>query len=61
MTYAFDGATMWMLRQDDYDGNTNIDGNECVDPFLEADGTIACAARSADPRRVNLAPSSGVS
>lgn len=35
--WVYDGSRVWILSQDSYDSPPDIDGNECVDPVIEAD------------------------
>lgn len=45
IAYAFDGARMWVLSQDDYGGSTKIDGQECVGPVPSDTGGFDCMER----------------
>ncbi len=35
--WVSDGSRVWILSQDSFDSNPDIDGNECVDPVMESD------------------------
>lgn len=39
-----DGARTWRFLHDDYNGDVDVDGIDCLEPYVHPDGGIACTA-----------------